>query len=750
MAKKITKKTKAKPKRPVLGDNIEIIDAGIVIENKITSTLEQNYMPYAMSVIVSRALPEIDGFKPAHRKLLYTMYEMGLLKGKRTKSANIVGQTMRLNPHGDGAIYETMVRLSKGNEALLTPFVESKGNFGKSYSRDMAYAASRYTEAKLDDICIELFGDIDKDTVDFVDNYDVTRKEPTLLPVTFPTILANNTLGIAVAMASNICSFNLEELCETTIALMQDANHDITTTLKAPDFTGGGYILYDINELRRIYETGRGVVRVRSVYEYIKENNVIEITQIPSSTTIEAIMDKISEIVKDGRVKEISDMRDETDLNGLRLTLDLKRGQDADKVMQKLFRMTPLEESFSCNFNILISGMPRVMGVREILTEWVAFRMDCVKRRTFYDKAIKEKRLHLMQGLSQILLDIDKAVSIVRQSSAEVEVVPNLMIGFGIDKIQAEYVAEIKLRHLNAEYILKRISEIEQLSADIETLTGILGSKKKIQNIIVRELKEVVKKYGKPRKSEILYDIEVSEVSDDIDDTPDYPVMVLFTKEGYFKKITPQSLRMSGEQKLKEGDEICCQFETTNKTELMFFTDKCQVYKCYSYEFSDTKASVLGEYIPAKLGFDTDENAIYMVVATQYKGMMLFTFENGKIAKVPVESYVTKTKRKKLINAYSDKSPLIDIKVLDDECDLTIRTSAARLLVFNTALISAKPTKNTVGVNVVTLKKNVRIESVKKLENIELADVHRYKVRTLPAMGAILRAEDVVQQLTLE
>ena len=748
MAKKSTKKTQSKPKRIGLGDGVEILDAGIVIENKITTTLEQNYMPYAMSVIVSRALPEIDGFKPSHRKLLYTMYEMGLLKGKRTKSANIVGTTMRLNPHGDAAIYETMVRLSQGNEALLTPFVESKGNFGKSYSRDMAYAASRYTEAKLDEICMELFSEIDKETIDFVDNYDATRKEPTLLPVTFPTILANNTLGIAVGMASNICSFNLNELCETTISLIKDENHDILSTLKAPDFRGGGYIIYNEEELKKIYETGRGSVKVRARYEYVKENNLIEINEIPQTTTIEAIMDKIADLVKQGKVKEISDMRDETDLNGLKIALDLKRGQDADKVMQKLFKLTSLEDVFSCNFNVLIQGTPKVLGVREILIEWIAFRSECVKRRTYFDKNAKDKRLHLLKGLSQILLDIDKAISIVRGSKLDAEVIPNLMIGFGIDKVQAEYVAEIKLRHLNEEYILKRISEIEELEKEIARLNEILGSKSKIKSLIVAELKNIQKMYGKDRYSEILYETPKEFEEEVVDDTPEYPVVVFFTKEGYFKKITPQSLRMSGEQKLKEGDEIACQFESTNKTELMFFTDKCQVYKCFGFDFDDTKASVLGEYIPAKLGFDEGEKAIYMVVASAYNGFMLFTFENGKMAKVPLSSYATLTKRKKLLNAYSDKAKLIDIKVFSDECDIAIKTSAQRMLIINTAQIPSKATKNTAGVNCITLKKNIKVEVIKKLEDLQIEDVHRYRVRNLPAMGAILKAEDIAEQIT--
>lgn len=743
------KQPKPKQARPQLGDHVEILDAGVMLQNSITETLEQNYMPYAMSVIVSRALPEIDGFKPAHRKLLYTMYEMGLLKGARTKSANIVGTTMRLNPHGDAAIYETMVRLSRGNETLLTPFVDSKGNFGKAYSRDMAYAASRYTEAKLENVCNELFADIDKDTVDFVDNYDGKRKEPTLLPVSFPAILANNTLGIAVGMASNICSFNLVELCETTIALLKDEKHPIETTLKAPDFVGGAYILYNANELDSIYNTGRGSVRVRAKYQYQKEGNLIEIVEIPSTTTIEAIMDKIAELVKVGKIREISDMRDETDLNGLRLTLDLKRGQDPDRVMTKLFKMTPLEDNFSCNFNILVNGMPRVMGVREILTEWMAFRTECVRRRTYFDLQGKEKRLHLLKGLEAILLDIDKAVKIVRETEEDIEVVPNLMIGFGIDKIQAEYVAEIKLRHLNREYILKRTNEIDELEKAIAQLKDILSSKTKIRNIIIKELQRVAKEYGKPRRSEIIYVDDQVEVEDEEEEIAEYPVTVFFTKEGYFKKITPQSLRMSGEQKLKEGDVIVDKIETTTKAELLFFTNKQQVYKCRVADFEDTKASVMGDYIPAKLAMEEGEAPLYMALTTDYKGFMLFFFANGKLAKVPLSAYETKTNRKKLVNAFSDKDAIVHILHIKEEMDLTVTTTAGRLLIFNTAQIPEKATKNTAGVGLITLKKNQGIESIRALQSLELANPHRYRVRTLPAVGATLRAEDLVEQIQL-
>lgn len=743
------KQVRNKAKHPQLGDDVEIQDAGLVIETKITETLEKNYMPYAMSVIVSRALPEIDGFKPAHRKVLYTMYIMGLLKGIRTKSANIVGNTMHLNPHGDQAIYETMVRLARGNESLLVPFVSGKGNFGKAYSRDMAYAASRYTEAKLEEVCYELFRDIDKDTVDFINNYDATTTEPTLLPVTFPTILANNTLGIAVGMASSICSFNLAELCNTTIALLKDDQHDIISTMPAPDFVGGAYLLYNEKDIADIYRTGRGSVRLRAKYNYEKEGNLLEITKIPSTTTVEAIIDKIAEHVKNGKIKEINDIRDETDLNGLKLTIDIKRGQDPDKLMQKLFRITPLEDSFSCNFNILISGMPRVMGVQEILTEWIAFRKECVRRRTFYDLTGKEKRMHLLKGLQAILLDIDKAVKIVRETGEEQEVVPNLMIGFGIDKVQADYVAEIKLRHLNREYIVKRTQEIDELAADIAKLKEILDSPSKIKKIIIEELTEIVKKYGEPRRSEIIYEVETYE-NDEIEDVmPDYPVTIFFTKEGYFKKITPQSLRMSGEQKLKEGDEIVVQKETLNNIELLFFTNKCQVYKCRAGDFEDSKASVMGDFIPARLSMEDGEEPVYMAITGDYAGSMLFIFENGKGAKVTMESYATKQNRKKLINAFSDKAALSHAEYLSEECELAIQTSADRLLLVNTAQIPAKQTKNTAGVNVITLKKNHKITSIRHADKMELANPHRYRVRTLPAAGAVLRTEDITEQIQL-
>ena len=735
--------------RPQLGDDVEILDAGVVVESPITQTLETNYMPYAMSVIVSRALPEIDGFKPAHRKLLYTMYEMNLLKGNRTKSANIVGSTMHLNPHGDQAIYDTMVRLARGNESLLVPYVSSKGNFGKAYSRDMACAASRYTEAKLEPICAELFADIDKETVDFVDNYDSTTTEPTLLPVSFPTILCNNTLGIAVGMASNICSFNLDELCETTIALLRDEKHEIISTLKAPDFVGGGYLLYDEAALRKIYDTGRGAVRMRAKYVYVKENNMIEISQIPPTTTVEAIMDKIAELVKSGRIREISDMRDETDLGGLKLTLDLKRGQDPEKLMTRLFKLTPLEDSFNCNFNILVGGQPRVMGVREILTEWSAFRTECVRRRTYYDLTGKEKRLHLLRGLKAILLDIDKAVRIVRETEEESEVVPNLMIGFGIDKVQGEYVAEIKLRHLNREYILRRTEEISSLEDDIADLRELLEKPARIKKIIIAELQEVRKKYGQPRRTEILYEIPGgADDEDGAEEMPDYPVTVFYTEEGYFKKITPQSLRMSNEQKLKEGDALRCQIETKNNVNLLFFTNKAQVYKCRAGEFDDTKASVLGEYIPARMGMEDGELPLYMALTEDFKGYMVFFFENGKAAKIPMESYQTKQNRRKLLAAFNDKSPVVHMEYLPEEAELAVTTSAGRMLLVHSTQIPEKATRTTVGVAVVTLKKNVRIESVRRADVLELSDPHRYRVRTLPATGALVKADDIAEQIS--
>lgn len=726
--------------------------AGETIDQVITDTLEINYMPYAMSVILSRAIPEIDGFKPSHRKLLYTMYKMGLLTSGRTKSANIVGQTMRLNPHGDAAIYETMVRLARGNESLLNPFVDSKGNFGKAYSRNMHYAAARYTEAKLESICTELFRDIDKNTVDFVDNYDSTMKEPVLLPVSFPSILANVNLGIAVGMASSICSFNLAELCETTIELIKNPEHDCLSTMPAPDFVGGGKILYDRQVMEEIYNTGRGSVRVRAKYTYDKSFNCIDVTEIPPTTTAEAIIDKIIERVKAGSIKEITDIRDETDKSGLKITIDLKRGTDPDKLMQKLFRLTPLEDSFSCNFNVLIDGQPRVLGVRDILIEWIRFRGKCVFRRVSFDLKKAKDKLHLLKGLEKILLDIDKAIAIIRKTEEESEVVPNLMIGFGIDQIQAEYVAEIKLRHLNREYILKRLKDIENLEETIKDMTDILSSKSRVRKIIIAELKDVIKKYSAERKSEIVYQTE-GEQEDILEEVPDYPVHVFFTKDGYFKKITPVSLRMGGEHKLKDNDVIVQTFETTNAKELLFFTDKHQVYKAKVNDFADTKASVLGEYIPSKLEMEEGENAIYMVVTGDYGGYMLFLFQNGKIAKVNLSSYATKTNRKKLIKAYGNKSPLAAIMHIGEEKQLVVETTGGRCLLFDTSAVLPKSMKDTQGVALITVKKNQQISVLRDYVEGEFAKVSRYKAKSLPSAGATLSSEDIIKKsgnMTLE
>lgn len=734
------RKKKSAP-RPLPQTHGVIEGAGSVVEQEIDHTLETNYMPYAMSVILSRALPEIDGFKPSHRKLLYTMYKMGLLNSGRTKSANIVGQTMKLNPHGEGAIYDTMVRLSRGYEALLHPYVDSKGNFGKFYSRDMAWAASRYTEAKLDSIAQELFRDIDKDTVDFVDNYDNTMKEPSLLPASFPTVLVNVNTGIAVGMASSICPFNLKEVCETTIGLMRDPDFDIMSTLLAPDFPGGGQIICDRGALKQVYATGRGGIKVRARYSYDKSANCIDVTNIPPTTTCEAIIEKIIELVKQGKVKEIADIRDETGLDGLKITIDLKRGIDPEKLMPKLFRMTPLEDTFSCNFNVLIAGMPRVLGVRELLEEWIAFRIECVRRRTYFDLQKKKDKLHLLKGLKRILLDIDKAVKIVRETEEESEVVPNLMIGFGIDEIQAEFVAEIKLRHLNREYILKRTQETEQLEAEIAQLQAIMDSKSKVKGIIVSELNDVIKKYGKPRKSMLVYPDEIQEFEPE-EDIPDYPVTLFFTKEGYFKKITPQSLRMSGEQKLKEGDSIVQTVEATNNTELLFFTDQCQVYKTRASEFPDTKASVLGDFVAAKLGFDEGEAAAAMVVTTNYKGYLLFFFENGKLAKVPLESYATKTNRKRLANAYSDKSPLCAVYHIPEDQEFLLTSTSGRMLLVHTGAVAEKATRSTQGVAVMTQKKGHRLLSVEPFAEDMLKKPARYRMKTLPALGAMPTSEE--------
>lgn len=748
MAKR-TKKNETDRNSEELNINAHILGAGEVVEQHITDTLEVNYMPYAMSVIMSRAIPEIDGFKPSHRKLLYTMYKMGLLQGGTIKSANIVGRTMQLNPHGDAAIYETMIRLARGNESLLHPYVESKGNFGKSYSKNMQYAASRYTEAKLAPISAELFRDIDKDTVDFVPNYDNTMTEPTLLPVTFPSVLVNANMGIAVGMASNICSFNLKEICDTTVALIKDPDADITETLKAPDFIGGGQILYDEDKMNEIFRTGRGSFKIRAKYSYDKKNNCIDIYEIPATTTTEAIIDKIVELAKGGKVKEISDIRDETDKKGLKITIDLKRGTDADKLMKKLYKMTPLEDSFGCNFNVLIAGTPRVLGVRELLLEWIAFRTECVNRRVFFDLSKAKDRLHLLEGLQKILLDIDKAIRIIRSTDEESEVVPNLMIGFGIDKIQADYVAEIKLRHLNREYILKKTEDIEKLRAEIEDMEDILASRSRVKKIIVNELSDVVKNYDKPRRSEIIYTSDIDDESEPDEEIPNYPVTLFFTKEGYFKKITPQSLRMSGEQKLKENDEIIETVEAANNTELLFFTDKCRVYKAKAADFDDSKASVLGDYVASKLEMEPDENAVYMAVTTDYKGFMLFFFENGKLAKIDLSAYETKTNRKKLIKAYCEKFPVVNMFCVTEDKEYVMKSTSGRIFLLNTGAIAVKTTKDSMGVSVMTLKKGHRVSSVKEYTDGEFVKPARYRTRTLPAAGATLSADDVGEQLTL-
>ena len=716
-----------------------------VLEQPITETLETNYMPYAMSVIVSRAIPEIDGFKPSHRKLLYTMFKMGLLTGARTKSANIVGQTMKLNPHGDAAIYETMVRLSAGYEALLTPFVDSKGNFGKVYSRDMSYAASRYTEAKLSAICAEVFRDIDRDTVDFVDNYDGSMKEPTLLPTAFPNVLVSANSGIAVGMASMICGFNLNEVCETTINYLRDPEHDLFSTLPAPDFPTGGEIIFDRAEMESIYNTGRGSFKVRAKWRYLQKENIIEIYEIPYTTTSEAIIDKVAELIKTGKVREINDMRDETDLGGLRLAIDLKRGVDPEKLMQKLFKMTTLQDAFPCNFNILIAGNPRVMGVREILDEWTAWRMESIRRRVYHELEKKREKLHLLQGLGRILLDIDKAIEIIRGTELESEVVPNLMMGFGIDQVQAEFVAEIKLRNINREYILKRTAETEALEKDIEELEGILNSRRKIKSIIIDELKQINKKYVTPRKSAIVYADEIEEF-DEEQQIEDYPVTLFLSKEGYFKKITAQSLRMSGEQKYKDGDRLNISFESTNRGELLFLTDKQQMYKARVSDFEDVKASVLGIYLPAKLQMDEGENIITMFDPGDYKAHLLFFFENGKAARVELSAYETKTNRKKLVNAYSDKSPLRSVLKLTGETDLCCFSTDDRALVFNSSLLQPKTSRSAQGVAVMSLKARRTLDRAKLLEETQIKNVPRYRVRSLPAAGALLRPEDREEQ----
>ena len=742
----------AKKKKEEQLNNKKIDTSGVVglvgstTEQAISETLELNYMPYAMSVIVSRAIPEIDGFKPSHRKLLYTMYKMGLLTGSRTKSANIVGQTMRLNPHGDAAIYETMVRLAKGNETLLHPFVDSKGNFGKVYSRDMAYAASRYTEAKLDSFASEIFKDIDSDTVDMVDNYDATMKEPALLPTTFPNVLVSANQGIAVGMASNICSFNLKEICDTTIALMDNPNHDILETLPGPDFSTGAELLYDDATTREIYSTGRGSFKLRAKWRYVKEGNLIEIYEIPYSTATEVIMDKVAELIKNGKIKEINDMRDETDLGGLKLTIDLKRGVDPEKLMQKLYRLTPLQDSFPCNFNILIAGMPRVMGVGEILEEWTAWRIDCVKRRIFYQIQKKEDRLHLLKGLERILLDIDKAIAIIRETEMESEVVPNLMIGFGIDEIQANYVAEIKLRNINKEYILKQTKATSELEKEIAELRDILGSHRKLQNVIKKELKAVSDKYGQPRKTEIIYNIDEIQPETEEEEIPDYPVTVFLSKEGYLKKITQQSLRMSGEQKFKEGDSLAQTVETSNRAELLVFTDKFQCYKAKLNDFVDGKASQLGDYLPQKLGFEAGENVAQVIFPGDYKGFALLFFENGKAAKVPLSAYETKTNRKKLTGAYCDKSPLVAAFSMDADAQMAVYTSDGRCVIFSTAQLLPKSTRNTQGVSIVSLKKKAAVTAAVPADQSGIVNLSRYRTRTLPSAGAIIKEEDAQEK----
>ena len=739
------KKQEPEKKKKVNTDGVMGL-VGSTTEQAISETLEINYMPYAMSVIVSRAIPEIDGFKPSHRKLLYTMYKMGLLTGGRTKSANIVGQTMRLNPHGDSAIYETMVRLARGNETLLHPFVDSKGNFGKVYSRDMAYAASRYTEAKLDNICTELFRDIDSDTVDMVDNYDATMKEPSLLPTTFPNVLVSANQGIAVGMASNICSFNLKEVCDTTIALMKNPDHDILETLPGPDFSTGAELLFDEAATREVYSTGRGSFKLRAKWHYEKDGNLIEITEIPYTTATEVIMDKVAELIKAGKIKEITDMRDETDLGGLKLTIDLKRGADPEKLMQKLFRMTPLQDSFPCNFNILIAGMPRVMGVGEILEEWTAWRMDCVKRRLFFQIGKREERLHLLKGLERILLDIDKAIRIIRETELEAEVVPNLMIGFGIDEIQANYVAEIKLRNINKEYILKQTKAISQLEQEIADMRDTLNSAKKLKNVIIQELQEVSKKYGQPRKTEIIYQAVEAEPEEEEDNVPDYPVTVFVSREGYLKKITAQSLRMSGEQKFKEGDSLRFSQETTNRADVLVFTDQFQCYKSRLSEFEDGKASQLGDYLPQKLGMEPGETVRSVVLTEDYSGFVLFFFENGKVAKVPLNAYETKTNRKKLTGAYCDKSVLVRVYAMQEDAQMALYASDGRTLIFSTAQLLPKTTRNTQGVAVLTLKKKAVLTAALPLEQSGIENPSRYRTKTIPAAGALLKPEDMQEK----
>lgn len=743
------KKTSNETKNRVADPNVMGLRAE-VLEQPITQTLEINYMPYAMSVIISRAIPEIDGFKPSHRKLLYTMYTMKLLGGARTKSANIVGQTMKLNPHGDGPIYDTMVRLSRGYGALLHPLVDSKGNFGKVYSRDMAYAASRYTEARLDAICAELFRDIDQDTVDFVDNYDGKLKEPTLLPTTFPNVLVAANKGIAVGMASDLCGFNLGEVCDTTIAFLKDPNHDIMTTLKAPDLPTGGELLYNAAALSDIYRTGRGSFRVRARWRYVKEENLIEVYEIPYSTTSEAIIDKVTELLKAGKLKEIADMRDETDLSGLKLTIDLKRGADPEKLMARLFKMTPLMDSQSCNFNILIAGQPKVLGVRDILEEWTAWRMDSVRRRVYFSMNRKKEKLHLLKGLRRILLDIDRAIQIIRDTEEDAEVIPNLMIGFGIDQVQAEYVADIRLRNINKEYILKRTQEVDTLEDEIADLEDTVNSPKRIQKIIVDELTEVKKKYAVPRRTEIVYDHMDEPVMTVEDETPDYPVHLFFSREGYLKKITPQSLRMASDQKYKEGDGPFLGWEANNRDELLVFTDRQQCYKTRLSDFDDTKASVLGDYLPSKLGMDPEERAVWACIPGDFSGQLLFFFANGKAARVELSAYQTQTRRKKLTGAYSDKSPLVSAFLLREDFEAAVISTEGRCVVFHTASLNPKTTRNTQGVSVMTLKPKFTVEKVLPLDRTHIQNAARYRARSLPVAGALLKDEDRgEEQLTL-
>lgn len=739
MKKKTTKKAEQK------AVNAYIEGSGQVVETDIVSTLEENYMPYAMSVIVSRALPEIDGFKPSHRKLLYTMYKMGLLNGARTKSANIVGQTMHLNPHGDAAIYETMVRLTRGNEALLHPYVDSKGNFGKAYSRDMAYAASRYTEAKLDGISAELFADIDKDAVDMVPNYDNSTVEPTLFPVRFPSVLVNSNFGLAVSMASNICSFNLGEICETTIALIKNPEHNALSTLKGPDFPGGGYIVYDEAEMEKIYRTGLGTVKVRAKYNFDKEARCIEVTQIPPTTTVEAIIDRVVDLVKEGKVKEISDARDEIDLSGMRITFDLKKGYDPDAVMAKLFKLTPLQDNFNCNFNVLIAGTPKVMGVYEILSEWTEFRRQCVKRRIYFDLNKKKEKLHLLTGLKKILMDIDYAIKLIRETEEESEVVPNLMVGFGIDEPQAEYVAEIKLRHINREYILKRTEETEDLAREIAEMEEILNSPKKIDKVIIDELNEVVKKYAQPRRTQFLYDV-AEDVEIEEEQPEGYPVNVFFTREGYFKQITPKSLRMSNEQKLKENDEVIFTAEVSSNSELLFFTDQFKCYKSRCADFPETKASVMGDYVPAKLGMDDGETPIFMAVTEKFSETLVIFFKNGKCAKIPLSSFETKTKRKVLLNAYSELSPVVAMFTITEDRDFVLKSTAGKVILFNTALILAKSARDTQGVQVMRLTK-AELAGAYLADSVETEDIERFRIKTVPAAG--LLSNDDIDQLKL-